>query len=49
MNSAQLEDFVVKIKADLSEIDGLPISEHAQRLEEVHRNLEATLSTIDGL
>ena len=42
-------DIVEVVKAQLDEIDSLPISEHAQRLEGVHRKLESALSTIDGL
>ena len=37
------------VKSDLDKIDELPIGEHAERLENVHRTLEAALSTVDGL
>ncbi len=49
MKILDVEEFVEKVKADLVAIDSLPIGEHAQRLENVHRTLESTLSTIDGL
>lgn len=42
-------DILESTKAQLDEIDSLPISEHAGRLEGVHRKLESALSTIDGL
>jgi hypothetical protein len=45
----EVEEFVERVKLDLVSIDSLPIGEHAQRLENVHRTLEATLSTIDGI
>lgn len=38
-----------QIKVELDQIDALPTHEHAQRLEGVHRKLEAALSTIEGL
>lgn len=38
-----------EIKVQLDQVDELPIGEHAQRLESVHRTLEVALSTIDGL
>lgn len=38
-----------EIKVELDQIDALPTSEHAQRLEGVHRKLESALSTIEGL
>ncbi|MFZ2228420.1 MAG: hypothetical protein WA090_08825 [Candidatus Nanopelagicaceae bacterium] len=38
-----------EIKVELEHIDSLPTSEHAQRLEGVHRKLETALSTIEGL
>ncbi len=45
----QSSDILENAKAQLDEIDALPISEHAGRLEGVHRKLESALSTIDGL
>lgn len=38
-----------EIKVELEQIDSLPTSEHAQKLEGVHRKLESALSTIEGL
>lgn len=49
MEILEVEEFIDRVKLDLAAIDSLPIGEHAQRLENVHRTLEATLSTIDGL
>ena len=42
-------DILASVKSELGQIDGLPIGEHAQHLENVHRTLETALSTIDGL
>jgi hypothetical protein len=42
-------DILGSVKSDLETIDDLPVGEHAQALESVHRTLEATLSTVDGL
>lgn len=42
-------DILDSVKSQLDQIDDLPIAEHAQHLESVHRKLESALSTIDGL
>lgn len=42
-------DLLEKVKLELSQLDELPIGEHAQRLEGIHKTLETALSTIDGL
>ena len=42
-------DILDSVKSKLHQIDELPVGEHAQHLEGVHRTLEAALSTIDGL
>lgn len=42
-------DILASVKSELDQIDGLPVGEHAQQLEGVHRKLETALSTIDGL
>lgn len=42
-------DLLVEITVELDQIDELPTTEHAQRLEGVHRKLESALSTIEGL
>jgi hypothetical protein len=49
MNIDETEKFVEDVKVALVEIDDLAISEHADRYDNLHRNLEAALSTIDGL
>lgn len=49
MENSRVDDFAEKVRADLAQIDDLPIGEHASRLENLHRNLEAELSTIEGL
>lgn len=45
----QSTDLLTSVTLQLDQIDALPIGEHAQQLEGVHRKLEAALSTIDGL
>lgn len=45
----QSTDILASVKSELEKVDGLPIGEHAQHLEGVHRTLETALSTIDGL
>jgi len=42
-------DILASVKLELDQIDSLPVGEHAQHLESVHRTLETALSTIDGL
>lgn len=42
-------DILASVKSELDQIDDLPVEEHAQHLESVHRSLESALSTIDGL
>jgi hypothetical protein len=42
-------EILASVKSELDQIDGLPVGEHAQHLESVHRTLESALSTIDGL
>ena len=49
MNAVETEKFVSDIKDALLEIKGLPVPEHGVRYEQLHRNLEVALSTIDGL
>ncbi|CAB4673216.1 MAG: hypothetical protein F2787_06630 [Actinobacteria bacterium] len=43
------EDLVAEIKEQLSQIDSLPIDEHASAFEGIHQKLGEALSTIDGL
>ncbi|CAB4344012.1 unannotated protein [freshwater metagenome] len=47
--SAQEENFVEKVKEELLEIDQIPVSQHADRFEQLHQKLDTALSTIDGL
>jgi len=42
-------EILASVKSELDQIDNLPVGEHAQHLEGVHRKLETALSTIDGL
>jgi hypothetical protein len=43
------ENFVEDVKDELTRIDRLPVTEHADQFEQVHHKLESALSTIDGL
>lgn len=38
-----------EVRSELSEIDSLEISEHAERFENLHQKLQQALTTIDGL
>lgn len=38
-----------EVRSELSEIDSLDISEHAERFENLHQKLQQALTTIDGL
>ncbi len=38
-----------EVRSELSEIDSLDITEHAQRFEQLHQKLHEALTTIDGL
>ena len=38
-----------EVRSELSEIDSLDISEHAERFENLHKKLHEALTTIDGL
>ncbi|MEI9907285.1 MAG: hypothetical protein WDO06_04635 [Actinomycetota bacterium] len=49
MNVDDTDKFLEDVKVALTEIDELPISEHGDRYERLHRNLESALSSIDGL
>lgn len=49
MNSDETEKFVSDVKDALAEIDGMPVGQHGDRYLQLHRNLEAALTTIDGL
>jgi len=43
------ENLVAEIRAKLSEIDSMEVSEHAARFEELHQKLNTALSSIDGM
>ena len=47
--ASESADILVSVKSHLNEIDDLPVGDHAQQFESVHRTLESALSTIDGL
>ena len=38
-----------EVRSELSEIDSLDITEHAERFETLHKKLHEALTTIDGL
>jgi hypothetical protein len=38
-----------EVRSELSEIDSLDITEHAERFENLHKKLHEALTTIDGL
>lgn len=38
-----------EVRSELSEIDTLDITEHAERFETLHQKLQQALTTIDGL
>jgi hypothetical protein len=38
-----------EVRGELSEIDSLDITEHAERFETLHQKLHEALTTIDGL
>ncbi len=38
-----------EVRSELSEIDTLNITEHAERFETLHQKLHEALTTIDGL
>ena len=42
-----IEDRVRAQLADLEEIDDRPLSEHAERYDQIHEQLQAALSDID--
>jgi hypothetical protein len=43
------ESLVAEVRAELSEIDSMEVSEHAARFEELHQKLNTALSSIDGM
>ena len=47
--SGESTDILASVKIELDRMDNLPVEEHAEHLESVHRTLESALSTIDSL
>ena len=43
------ESLVAEVRAELSEIDSMEVSDHAFRFEELHQKLNTALSSIDGM
>jgi hypothetical protein len=43
------ENLVAEIRADLTEIDAMDVSDHAERFEQLHTKLNTALSSIDGM
>lgn len=43
------ESLVAEVRAELSEIDSMEVSDHAARFEELHHKLNTALSSIDGM
>jgi hypothetical protein len=43
------ESLVAEVRAELSEIDSMEVSDHASRFEDLHQKLNKTLSSIDGM
>jgi hypothetical protein len=40
---------VAEVRAELTEIDSMDVSDHAARFEQLHTKLNAALSSIDGM
>ena len=47
--NAQESTLADEVRSELSEIDSLDITEHAERFENLHQKLHGALTTIDGL
>jgi len=43
------ENLVAEVRAELSEIDSMDVSDHANRFEKLHNKLNTALSSIDGM
>jgi hypothetical protein len=43
------ESLVAEVRAELSEIDSMEVSDHAFRFEDLHQKLNKALSSIDGM
>lgn len=48
-NEIQEESIVDGVRRELEEIDSSDLSEHAARFEVLHRKLQDSLNSIDGL
>lgn len=48
-NEIQEESIVDGVRRELEEIDSSDLSEHAARFEALHRKLQDSLNSIDGL
>ncbi|CAB4574243.1 MAG: hypothetical protein F2553_04895 [Actinobacteria bacterium] len=44
-----LENLVAEVRAELTEIDAMDVSDHAVRFEQLHTKLNSALSSIDGM
>ena len=43
------ENLVAEVRAELTEIDAMDVSDHAGRFEQLHNKLNSALSSIDGM
>jgi hypothetical protein len=43
------ENLVAEVRAELTEIDSMDVSDHADRFEQIHNKLNSALSSIDGM
>ena len=43
------ENLVAEVRAELTEIDAMDVSDHADRFEQLHYKLNSALSSIDGM
>ena len=43
------ENLVAEVRAELTEIDAMDVSDHADRFEQLHNKLNSALSSIDGM
>ena len=48
-NSQNQESIVDGVRAELEEIDASELTEHAARFEALHKKLQDSLNSIDGL
>jgi hypothetical protein len=48
-NEGQEESIVDGVRRELEEIDGADLSEHAARFDALHKKLQDSLNSIDGL